>query len=130
MENDTTLRLTVRLLLDENFPKQAFEILLLKNHDVIWVRTHSPGITDGEVLALAVRERRVVLTLDKDFLQPSGRGFEPGSLGIILFRVHPAIPDKIVPVVLQTLALPQEWFGYLTIVSEDNLHMVALATSD
>lgn len=36
----------MRLLANENFPKEAVEALQQRGHDVVWVRTHCPGISD------------------------------------------------------------------------------------
>jgi hypothetical protein len=57
----------MRFLANENFPRAA--VLALRNSglDVEWVRTTSPGASDRFVLDWAVRERRILLTFDKDF---------------------------------------------------------------
>ena len=57
----------MRLLANENFPREAVEALRNDDHDVSWVRTECPGISDKEVLEKALRESRIVVTLDKDF---------------------------------------------------------------
>ena len=54
------------LLLDENFPKLAVDALEQANHDVLWIRVHLPAMSDKDILKLAAREHRIVLTLDKD----------------------------------------------------------------
>ena len=41
--------------------------LAVAGHDVVWVRTSAPGISDPEVLEWATREGRILLTFDKDF---------------------------------------------------------------
>lgn len=43
----------MRFLADENFPLDAVEALRQKGHDVAWIRTESPGISDPEVLRCA-----------------------------------------------------------------------------
>ncbi len=57
----------MRLLANENFPRDAVEALRNDGHDVSWVRTECPGISDREVLAKAQDDNRIVVTLDKDF---------------------------------------------------------------
>jgi hypothetical protein len=57
----------MRLLADENFPGDAVAQLKAAGHDVVWVRTAAPGITDSEIVAWAAREERIILTFDKDF---------------------------------------------------------------
>lgn len=57
----------MRFLADENFPGAAVGALRAMGRDISWVRALSPGMTDPDVLAWALREQRVLLTFDKDF---------------------------------------------------------------
>ena len=57
----------MRFLANENFPGAAIKALVAGGHDVASVRSIAPGSADRDVLALAVREQRVLLTFDKDF---------------------------------------------------------------
>lgn len=113
----------MRLLLDENFPKRAYDVLVKEGHDVVWIRTHSPGMKDNQILALAARENRIVLTLDKDFQQLWPKAEPSGNCGVILFRIKPAIPEKLIPVVLKALALRLHWAGHVSVVSEISVQM-------
>ncbi len=56
-----------KLLADENVPLKAVEILREKGVDVASVTELSPGLKDREVLDLAGREGRIIVTFDKDF---------------------------------------------------------------
>lgn len=116
----------MRLLADENFPRPTIEALRRAGHDVTWARSDLPGTSDAVLLDIAEAESRVLLTLDKDFWQVAiqrRRALERS--GVILFRVHPAVPENITPIVLRTLATGQEWCGYASVVS-DRLLMVNL----
>lgn len=57
----------MRLLANENIPGAVVMALRAAGHDVAWVRIDAPGASDAQVLAWAVRERRILLTFDKDF---------------------------------------------------------------
>ena len=57
----------MNFLADENFPLDAVAALRQLGHDVVWIRTDSPGVIDEVVLARAIAENRVLLTFDKDF---------------------------------------------------------------
>ena len=59
-----------KLLADENVPLRAVEALRKKGVDVVSVIGFSPGLSDKEVLDLASRESRVIVTFDKDFGEP------------------------------------------------------------
>jgi len=77
----------MRFLADENFPGGAVANLTAAGHDVVWVRQANPGATDITVLSWAVRDRRVLLTFDKDFGELAWRAGLPSSCGIVLFRL-------------------------------------------
>jgi predicted nuclease of predicted toxin-antitoxin system len=65
---------------------------------VTWVRTDCPGTKDAALLDRAEAEGRILLTLDKDFWQIALQRRRPlRQSGVILFRVHPAIPENVIP---------------------------------
>ncbi len=88
----------MRLLADENFPKPIVEALRADGHDVFWARTDCAGWQDVVFLDLAESEARIVLMLDKDFWQINVlRRIPLEQSGVALFRVHPATPETIQP---------------------------------
>ena len=65
------------------------------------------------------------MTLDKDFWQIAMQRSQPlEQSGLILFRVHPATPETITPLVRRTLGMHQQWTGHATVVTEDRVLMV------
>jgi predicted nuclease of predicted toxin-antitoxin system len=85
----------MRILANENFPQAAVDALRQDGHDVLWVRTESPGISDSEVLARAQLDARVVVTFDKDFGELAFRYGLPAECGIILFRIAMPSPSRV-----------------------------------
>ena len=59
--------MSIRLLLDENFPEPAVRILRGTGFDVLATFESHSGIGDPEVLALARTEQRWFATFDLDF---------------------------------------------------------------
>lgn len=57
----------LKILANENFPKEAVEALRASGHDVYWIREEKLGIGDDEVLQIAQSEQRLLETFDKDF---------------------------------------------------------------
>lgn len=58
-----------RLLLDENVARSVADHLDREGHDVLTLReANLEGASDEEVVHLARREGRVVVTCDRDFL--------------------------------------------------------------
>jgi predicted nuclease of predicted toxin-antitoxin system len=117
----------MRLLADENFPLPTIEALEQAGHDVTWVRTDAPGTGDTALLDLAEVDGRVLLTLDKDFWQIAIQRRQPlERSGVILFRIHPATPENVTPLVLRTFGTEQEWSGHASVVTIDRVLMVRL----
>jgi len=105
----------MRCLLDENLPVQAHEFLRKSGHDVMRVRS---GMKNGDVILLAAQERRILITLDKDFLD--SRRYPPRDYaGIICIRVHPPVFERIAKALQRLLQIP-----------EDKLHGAAFVLSE
>lgn len=83
----------MRLLADENFPKQTIVALRAGEHDVLWARTDCPGWKDVALLELAEAEGRILITLDKDFWQIAVQRRVPlNQAGVVLFRTILPLP--------------------------------------
>jgi predicted nuclease of predicted toxin-antitoxin system len=90
----------MRILADENLPKPTAAALRGGGHDVLWARTDCVAWKDVAILDLAESERPVVLTVDKDFWQIAVQRRIPlKRSGVALFRVHPATPENLEPIV-------------------------------
>ena len=110
-------------LANENFPGEAVEALQERGHDVAWVHADAPGADDQEVLERAQREKRIVITLDKDFGELAFRFGLPSSSGIILFRIQASSPKQFVQTAIRALEIRQDWSGHFTVVEEDRIRM-------
>jgi predicted nuclease of predicted toxin-antitoxin system len=120
----------MRLLADENFPKPMVELLRADGNDVLWARTDCSGWKDAVLLDLAESEARILLTLDKDFWQLAVQRRVPlEQSGVALFRVHPAIPDNIEPLVRAFVEAERRWAGHISIIATDGIQMLAARRS-
>lgn len=93
----------MRFLADEGVDRQVVEALRAVDLDVTYVAELDPGIRDPEVLALAVREQRLLITSDKGFGELVFRQ-RRASHGVILLRlagVDPAVKAERVASVIQ-----------------------------
>jgi predicted nuclease of predicted toxin-antitoxin system len=79
----------VRWLADECIDAGLVAYLRRSEHDVIYMAELAPASNDAEVMALALRDGRLLLTEDKDF---GDLVFRHGSQvpGIVLLRLDPA----------------------------------------
>jgi predicted nuclease of predicted toxin-antitoxin system len=115
----------MRLLADENFPKPIVETLRAEGHDVLWARTDLTGAKDVALLDLAESEARIVLTLDKDFWQIAVQRRGPlEQSGVVLFRVHPATPENLAPLVRAFGEAGTTWAGHISIITGGGIQMV------
>jgi predicted nuclease of predicted toxin-antitoxin system len=115
----------MRLLADENFPKPSVSALRAGGHDVLWARTDCAGWKDAALLDLAEFEKRIVLTLDRDFWQIAiQRRIPLEQSGVALFRVHPATPDNIEPLVRAFVEANRAWAGHISIIAPDGIQML------
>ena len=44
--------------------------------------------------------------------------------GVILLRVHPAVPENLEPLVVAMLRAEREWIGHVSIVTRDGIEMI------
>ncbi|HKP86643.1 MAG TPA: DUF5615 family PIN-like protein [Blastocatellia bacterium] len=116
----------LRILANENFPGDAVDALRSQGHDVLWVRTDAPGISDEGVLALAVSEDRILITFDKDFGELAFRHKLPASSGIVLFRIHPSSPARVASFAVYALESRIDWAGNFSVVEETRVRMTRL----
>jgi predicted nuclease of predicted toxin-antitoxin system len=116
----------MRFLANENVPFDAVEALRQQGHDVAWIRTESPGISDPEVLSRAQTEDRILLTFDKDFGELAFREERVATVGIILFRIKTPSSSTVAQKVTTVIALRDDWAGHFSVIEDDKIRMRAL----
>ncbi len=116
----------MRLLANENFPEVAVSALRERGHDVFWVRTEAPGSADRDILELAQREKRILVTFDKDFGELAFRFGLPASSGIILFRISMSSPDYVARVAVAALDGQIEWEDHFAVIEEHQIRLTRL----
>jgi predicted nuclease of predicted toxin-antitoxin system len=120
----------VRILANENFPRGAVEALRFAGHDVVWIRTESPGIADEEVLARAMGEQRVLFTFDKDFGELAYRVGLPSECGVVLFRIRMDSPDQVAERVVNLIATRTDWVGHFSVIDDTKIRIRSLPGSE
>lgn len=78
----------MKVKLDENMPEAMLELLREDKHDVMTaVQEMLQGAKDEDVLVIATREDRLLMTFDVDFADI--RKYPPGShAGVVVFRLR------------------------------------------
>ncbi|HVG07660.1 MAG TPA: DUF5615 family PIN-like protein [Thermoanaerobaculia bacterium] len=92
----------MRFLADESCDFSVVRALRAAGHDVASIAESAPQTIDDEVIELAAREIRVLLTEDKDFGQLVYAGSQASS-GVILIRFPVEARPELPSTVLQTV---------------------------
>ncbi len=116
----------MRFLADENFPYDAVRALRDDGHDVAWVRTDAPGISDRQVLARAMANHRILLTFDKDFGELAFHAGLPAACGIILFRISAPSSERVARIIASAVRTRTDWAGHFSVVEAWRVRMLPL----
>ena len=91
-----------KFLVDMGVGKKVEEWLSLNNYDIKTIRDIDPRMKDIDVLKLAVNQKRMVITMDKDFGELV---FNSGldHFGVLLLRLEDANSDTKVKTIQEIL---------------------------
>jgi predicted nuclease of predicted toxin-antitoxin system len=88
-----------RLLANENFPKTSTVYLRENGCDVLAIGTDYQGISDLEILNIAIEENRTILTFDRDYGELIFKRNIMPTFGIIYLRLKeysPIFPGELI----------------------------------
>src|SRR6266508_1254686 len=101
----------MRFLLDESADYPLADFLRVLGHDVTAIAHDYPhALKDNEVLEIAVKEQRIVITNDRDFGELIVRRHLPHA-GVILFRLSD-----------EHLQVEEDWLLHVLTQYSGNLH--------
>ena len=112
----------MRLLANENFPLKSARILEAAGFDIKVMGIEFAGITDREVMEIAIREERTIVTFDRHYGELIFRhGYRPAS-GVIYLRWRQFGPEDPGRYLAQLLTGAQIDFSHaLTVIDEDTI---------
>ncbi len=114
----------MKFLADENFPGPIVEVLIGQSHDVVWAREACPSSKDSALLDRAETEGRIILTLDRDFWHLALQRTDAlRQSGVVLFRVHPATPQNLRPLVDSMLEARHDWTQHVSVITPEGIEM-------
>ncbi len=111
----------MRFLIDENIPVELIKFLKRAGHDAVRVSLSS---SDSEVGHRSLKENRIVITLDKDFIaNPLIRSMK---LDVIHVQVQPPHEDLIIKAFGSLLkSLPESEFKRIIILNNSgHIHIL------
>jgi predicted nuclease of predicted toxin-antitoxin system len=107
----------VKFLADEGLDWPIVERMRAEGYDVTYVAEMAPGLSDDDVLRLALADRRVLLTTDKDFGEIVRRRRGVGA-GIVLVRCAGLSASNKAAVIVAVLASRgSELSGAFTVIT-------------
>ena len=113
----------MRFLLDESAEYRLAAFLKGLGHDVTAIaRDYPASLEDADVLAIAAREGRILITNDQDFGALVVREGRPHA-GVILFRVRPATVAAQRDRLGQVLAQHADDLGHVLVVERDRVRV-------
>ena len=84
----------MKFIANENIPLASVNVLKLAGFDIVSVGNELSGITDKEVMDIAVKEERTIITLDKDYGELVFKyGYKPAA-GVIIIRWQNFEPEE------------------------------------
>lgn len=110
----------MKFLIDEDIPIKLIKTLLTLGHDAIRVNPASTDMTNAQ---RAKEEKRIFITLDKDFT--NSLLFPPSQFNIIHINIHPPYADVIIEAVNKLLATrpTEEITGLIIVTKEGNFRI-------
>jgi predicted nuclease of predicted toxin-antitoxin system len=120
----------VKLLANENVPLPSVAELQRRGHDVLSISLHSPGMADEDVLALARREARILITFDRDYGMLVYARHLPSPPAILFLRFRPRTPREPATIVAALLEQSAESLrGFFVVVERGACRRRPLPTS-
>ncbi len=112
----------MKLIADENIPLKVVEDLKGQGYDVLRVDEIKPGLKDPDVIDIAIKESRILVTFDKDFGELIYRhGYKVE--GVILLRFLPINVNFIAGRLLSLLDSGIEVRGNFIVVEEKRIRV-------
>ena len=116
----------MKFIADVNVEKPVIDYLIEKGYDVKWVPDYDCQISDNDLFDLAKKEKRVIITNDKDFGELAFLQRKVPA-GIILFRIKgQPTQEKVRLMDLLLRKYREKLQNYYVVVSRSKIRFVTL----
>lgn len=117
----------IKLIADENIPGKSVQILRDAGYDVLSISDKFPALRDVDILAMANRENRILITCDSDFGDLIFRDGLECSTGVIYLRLEAFKSNEPGDIVLSYLSVaPAHFDGRFSVVDRARLRQTEL----
>lgn len=115
----------MKFLANENFSLASVRFLREEGFDVKSTSETYPGISDMEVLEIAINENRTILTHDSDYGKIIfTKGIKP-KMGVIYFRLNKFEPKKPATFLIEILKNDFDTINKLTVIDKNSIRQRA-----
>lgn len=112
----------MKFLADENIPLLMVRQLEDKGYDVRCIRGEYAGIPDEDVLDLANKEGRILVTFDSDFGDLIFKKRKTIKTGIIFLRLGQFLPNEPGNILLSLLLENKlDFFGRISVITKESV---------
>ncbi len=112
----------MRFLANENFPNPSVKILREHGYDVNYILESNRSVSDEKVIEIALTEKRIILTFDKDYGEIIFRHKIVSPPAVIFFRYKGESPVSAGENLLKLVNENRfELENLFTVVSKDNV---------
>ncbi len=115
-------RSSSKFLADENIPSRAVHRLQKDGIDITHVNNIKYGLADYHILKVAYKEKRILITFDKEFGYLVFRK-KMKSVGIILLRFIPLSPDHLADRINELIKEQVEFENKFIVVEEEKIRI-------
>jgi predicted nuclease of predicted toxin-antitoxin system len=111
----------ISFLANENFPWPSVVFLRENNIEITSIAEDFQGISDQEVMKIAISQNLTILTHDSDYGELIFRyGLKPES-GVIFFRIHEFDPKDPGKILLDLISKNFSFANALTVIDKNSI---------
>ncbi|MCL4704349.1 DUF5615 family PIN-like protein [bacterium] len=115
--------MNLKVIMDVGVGKLSEDWLSQQGHDVLATRNINPRMGDDEILEIAAREGRLVITMDKDFGELVYR-HKAANAGVLLLRLDDATSLEKVQIISQIFSEHEDkLFGSFSVYKNGRLRI-------
>ena len=108
----------MKFLANENFPAPSIALLKENHIELISIAEDYQGISDEQVMKIAIEEQRIILTHDSDYGELIFKYKYKPQEGVIYFRIYNFEPVDPALILLDLIKQNITFKNHLTVVDE------------
>lgn len=111
-----------KIVVDVSNGKAVADFLIEKGFDVISIFDLNPQESDDEILKIAMKEKAIVITMDKDFGELVYNQSQ-NHCGVLLLRLEDETSENKIHVMLNLLSRMQEFENHFAVYKNGKLRI-------